>query len=116
MVLRRDDMADRKEEIGEVEVPEELESGQYSNAAYAHVSPFEVVIDFARVTPGSKRARVVTRVVMSPQHAKALMQMLRDQVEQYEKQIGALPALQAGTRESARQIGFKAPTGPAKED
>ena len=64
--------------------------GQYSNFLSINHSPMEFVLDFGRVTPGTEGARVHTRIVTSPQHAKAMLFALWENLQIYETNHGKL--------------------------
>ncbi|MCC7360431.1 MAG: DUF3467 domain-containing protein [Anaerolineales bacterium] len=69
-----------------LELPANLEPA-YSNFALISHSPSEFIFDFARALP-SQRARVVTRLVMTPLNAKLLLRALADNLARYEAQHG----------------------------
>jgi len=71
-----------------IELPEELAEGIYSNLAIISHSPQEFVIDFIRLVPGVPKAKVKARVVVTPEHAKRLMKALVDNIKRYEQQFG----------------------------
>jgi hypothetical protein len=72
-----------------LELPGNLEP-VYSNLALIAHSPTEIVIDFARILPGMPKARVVSRVVLTPLWAKALLRALGDNITKFEKQFGEI--------------------------
>jgi hypothetical protein len=49
-----------------------------------------LVIDYTRILPGVPKARVHARIVMTPQHAKLLLQALADNINKYEHQFGEI--------------------------
>jgi len=71
-------MADDKSKKYKVKVPEELESGTYSNAVSVHFNANEAVIDFAYVLPNAQEPtlRVVNRVNMSHKTAESFLKVL----------------------------------------
>src|SRR5271169_3719362 len=73
-----------------IELPEEMAEGIYSNLAIISHSPQEFVIDYIRVMPGVPKAKVKARVVVTPEHAKRLMKALIDNVKRYEAQFGTI--------------------------
>lgn len=73
-----------------IELPEEMSEGVYSNLAIISHSPQEFVIDFIRVMPGVPKAKVKSRVVVTPEHAKRLMKALADNIKKYEQQFGPI--------------------------
>lgn len=73
-----------------VELSEEVAEGIYSNLAIINHSPSEFVIDYIKVMPGMPKAKVKSRIVLTPQHAKRLLRALSDNVQRYEKQHGTI--------------------------
>ncbi len=67
--------------------PQEAE-GIYSNLAIITHSPAEFIIDFTRVTPGVPRARVHSRIIMTPQHFKMLLNAMKENMDRFESQYG----------------------------
>jgi hypothetical protein len=73
-----------------IELPEEIAEGMYSNLAVITHSNAEFVIDFVRIMPGVPKAKVKSRLILTPQHAKRLMKALADNVKKYEAQHGEI--------------------------
>jgi len=73
-----------------IELGEKEAEGIYSNLAIITHSPAEFVIDFTRVLPGVPKAKVHARIITTPQHAKLLLNALRDNIEKYEKTFGEI--------------------------
>lgn len=73
-----------------IELSEELAEGVYSNLAIITHSQSEFVTDFIQMMPGMPKARVRSRVVMSPQNAKRLMRALIENVQKYEQVNGVI--------------------------
>lgn len=83
--------------------------GTYSNVAFLHQSPSEFILDFARIMPGAPRAKVHSRVILTPQAAKGLLQLLEENVKRHEKQHGEIRLHRQG---AAQPIGFHPPSDP----
>jgi hypothetical protein len=60
----------------QIELSEEMAEGIYSNLAIITHSNSEFVIDFVRVMPGVPKAKVKSRIVLTPDHAKRLLMAL----------------------------------------
>jgi len=73
-----------------IELSEEIAEGIYSNLAIISHSPQEFVVDFVRVMPGVPKAKVKSRIVLTPEHAKRLMKALAENVKKYESQFGVI--------------------------
>ena len=54
----------------EIELSEEIAQGTYSNLAIISHSSSEFVLDFIRVVPGMPKAKVKSRIILTPDHAK----------------------------------------------
>ena len=73
-----------------LEVPKDLQ-GVYSNATLINAnSPSEIFIDFVQMVPGLTKAQVVSRIVMSPMHAKMLQRALGQNIAQFEQKHGEI--------------------------
>lgn len=84
-------MADEKQQHSmEIELDAEVAQGKYSNLAIISHSPSEFVLDFAAVLPGLKKAKVKSRIILTPEHAKALMLSLQENVARYERNLGEI--------------------------
>jgi hypothetical protein len=73
-----------------IELTEEVAEGVYSNLAMIAHSNSEFVIDFIRLMPGVPKAKVKARIVVTPDHAKRLLQALADNVKKYEETFGPI--------------------------
>ncbi len=78
-----------------IELPEEISEGTYSNLAIITHSPSEFVIDFVRMMPGVPKAKVKSRIILTPQHAKRLMKALIDNVKKFESMHGEIKDIDA---------------------
>jgi hypothetical protein len=71
-----------------IELSEEMAEGIYANLAMIAHSNTEFVIDFIRLMPGVPKAKVKSRIVMTPEHAVRFLQALKDNVERYQDSFG----------------------------
>ncbi|HCK22759.1 MAG TPA: DUF3467 domain-containing protein [Bacteroidetes bacterium] len=87
-------MSDQKEKAPtnqlNIELTEDVAEGVYSNLAIITHSNAEFVFDFIRVMPGVPKAKVKSRIVMTPQHAKRLLRALADNVAKFEATHGEI--------------------------
>ncbi len=85
-------MADSKKNQNQlnIELPEEVAEGVYSNLAIISHSHTEFVLDFIRIMPNVPKAKVKSRIVLTPPHAKRLMRALMDNVKKFENQFGPI--------------------------
>jgi len=87
-----------------VELREPEAEGIYSNWVMITYSPSEFVIDFGRILPGLPKTRVYSRIVMTPQHVKRLLEGLEKNVKSYEDKFGKIRVI--GGQEDQKEIGF----------
>jgi hypothetical protein len=73
-----------------IELPEEVAEGIYSNLAIISHSHSEFVVDFVRLMPNVPKAKVKSRIVLTPMHAKRLMKALAENVNKFEAQFGSI--------------------------
>ncbi len=73
-----------------IELSEEIAEGVYSNLAMIAHSNSEFVIDFIRLMPGVPKAKVKSRIVITPEHAKRLLAALKENIRKYEDTFGAI--------------------------
>ncbi len=79
----------------EIQLDEEIAQGVYANLAVVNHNESEFVVDFIFVQPQAPRAKVRSRVILSPQHAKRLVAALDENVGRYEQNFGEIaPVLQ----------------------
>ncbi len=73
-----------------IELNEQVAEGTYANLAIVAHSGAEFVVDFVRVMPGVPKAKVVSRIIMTPYHAKRLVQALQENIAKFEKAFGPI--------------------------
>ena len=73
-----------------IELNEEIAEGIYSNLAIISHSNSEFVIDFVKVMPGMPKAKVKSRILMTPEHAKRLLLALDDNIQKFEAKVGKI--------------------------
>lgn len=73
-----------------IELSEEVAEGVYANLAMIAHSNSEFVIDFIRLMPGVPKAKVKSRIVVTPEHAKRLLAALSDNINKYEAVHGPI--------------------------
>lgn len=98
-----------------VELGEQQAEGIYSNLAFISHTASEFILDFARLLPGSPKARVHARIIMTPQHVRALLGAMEQTIAKFEDQFGKIQM--QGQEGSARPIGFQVappPDAPAQ--
>ena len=87
---------ENKENQLNIELSEEIAEGIYSNLAIISHSTSEFVIDFIKVMPGMPKAKVKSRILMTPEHAKRLMLALQENINKFESVNGKVKDLSGG--------------------
>lgn len=77
-----------------IEVDEKTADGVYSNLAIINHSVSEFVVDFVSIMPGTPKARVKSRVILTPQHAKRLLKAMAENIHRYENTFGEIKELE----------------------
>ncbi|MBU0984641.1 MAG: DUF3467 domain-containing protein [candidate division Zixibacteria bacterium] len=93
--------------------PEEAE-GIYANLAMITHSPTEMILDFARIMPRSPKARVLSRIIMTPMHAKLLQKTLEDNIKKFEAQFGEIK-VHGQNQMGSKTIGFESGTNTEEQ-
>ena len=73
-----------------IEISDEVGEGIYSNLAIITHSPAEFIVDFVKMMPGVPKAKVKSRIILTPQHAKRLYKALKENVAKYESLHGEI--------------------------
>lgn len=73
-----------------IELDEKTAEGIYSNLAIINHSASEFVVDFVSIMPGAPKAKVKSRIVLTPQHAKRLVKALAENVHRFEAAHGEI--------------------------
>ena len=93
-----------------IELSDEISKGKYANLAMIAHSSSEFVIDFIQLMPGVPKAKVKSRIILTPQHAKRLMKALNENVTKFEGQHGQIKDLDSSNNVP---INFGGPTAQA---
>lgn len=85
-------MSEKEKKQGQIniELDEKIAEGTYANLAIINHSVSEFVVDFISMMPGTPKAKVKSRIILTPQHAKRLMKALSDNVHRFERAHGEI--------------------------
>ena len=85
-------MSDNNSQQGQIniELDEKIAEGIYSNLAIINHSHSEFVLDFVTLMPGVPKAKVKSRIILTPQHAKRLLAAIAENVQRFEKAHGEI--------------------------
>ena len=85
-------MSDNNQQQGQIniELDEKIAEGIYSNLAIINHSHSEFVLDFVTLMPGVPKAKVKSRIILTPQHAKRLLGAIAENIQRFEKAHGTI--------------------------
>jgi hypothetical protein len=84
------EMSDKNKNQINIELSEEVAEGIYSNLAIITHSHSEFVVDFVKLMPGVQKAKVKSRIILTPEHAKRLYKALQDNIKKFESVHGPI--------------------------
>jgi hypothetical protein len=73
-----------------VVLDDKIAQGEFVNFANIIHSPSEFIVDLGRVVPGRNEVRIYSRVIMTPLHAKQLLQALAQNISLFEQKFGEI--------------------------
>lgn len=85
-------MNDQNQNQGQIniELDEKTAEGIYSNLAIINHSASEFVLDYVCIMPGTPKAKVKSRIILTPQHAKRLLKAMGENIHRYELAHGEI--------------------------
>ncbi len=86
----------KKQQIN-IELPEDIAGGIYSNLAVINHSASEFIVDFINIMPGVPKAKVKSRIILTPQHAKRFLRALNDNIKRFESVHGPIKDFEQNT-------------------
>ena len=90
-----------------IQLDEKVSSGEYANFVVVTHSLAEFVMDFTRILPGVPKAKVHSRIIMAPPHAKTFLRALSDNINKFESKHGEIKMPTKG--EGFSSFGVKPP-------
>ncbi|RLD62528.1 MAG: DUF3467 domain-containing protein [Bacteroidetes bacterium] len=78
-----------------IELSEEMAEGIYSNLAIITHSHSEFIVDFIKMMPGAPKAKVKSRIILTPQHAVRLFKALKENIVKFERLHGEIKVSEA---------------------
>jgi len=79
-------MSDNIKELS-IELDADTAQGTYSNLVVINHSATEFILDFVNVMPGVERAKVRSRIILAPEHAKRMFHALQDNIRKYDEKF-----------------------------
>lgn len=98
---------DLKQQRINIELGEKEAEGTYANMVMIGHSPTEIIFDFIRIMPGMPKAKVQSRVIMTPAHAKMMNKTLTENLAKFEKQFGEIKVHGGPDALHGKNIGFE---------
>lgn len=95
-----------------IELTEDVAEGVYTNLAVITHSHTEFVIDFIKMMPGVPKAKVKSRIILTPQNAKRLFKALKDNISKFESINGTIKDTEGPTG-TPIPMNFGGPAGQA---
>ncbi len=86
-----------------IKLDEKVGEGVYSNFFMITNSAAEFILDFGRILPGLPEGKIYSRIILTPQHAKQLVESLQKNIDTYEKQNGEIKTVKKG---NDKTVGF----------
>ena len=74
----------------QIEVPADQMQGNYANLAVITHGPNDFFLDMILMAPNTPKARVQSRIIMTPENAKQLLYALKENVDKYEAHFGEI--------------------------
>ena len=82
--MEKNDLNPKQNQI-QIELTDEVAQGVYANLAVIAHSPSEFILDFIRIVPGTLKAKVQSRIILTPDNAKRLLSALQDNIRKFEE-------------------------------
>jgi hypothetical protein len=71
----------------QIELSENVAQGTYANLAIIAHSNSEFIIDFIRIMPGVPKAKVRSRIILTPDNARRLLLALQDNIRKFDELV-----------------------------
>ena len=102
---------EKKQNQIQIEVPNDELQGRYANLAVISHSPNDFVMDMIFVAPNTPKARVQSRIIMTPENAKQLLFAMKENIDKYEANFGEIRPRQMRNKDGI--MDFPLPKGQA---
>ena len=84
------EMDEQEQPTIRITLDDSVAQGEYINFANIIHSPSEFVIDLGRIVPGRTDVKVYSRAIMTPLHAKQLLEALAHNISMFEQKFGEI--------------------------
>jgi len=98
----------------QVNIDQDKIDAKYCDQAMISHNPFGFTLDFAQQIPQMRMIKILSRVAMSPEHAKAFLEALTENVKKYEEKFGEIELTKKMRDEAInpKKIGFQIQNQP----
>lgn len=90
-----------------INVDQDKIEAKFCDQVLMNNSAFGMTFDFIQQIPQMNTARVLSRIAMSPQHAKVFSDILAKGVKEYEEKFGEIKLTPSMKDEAEKKIGFQ---------
>ena len=97
----------------QIEVPADEMQGRYANLAVITHGPNDFFLDMILMAPNTPKARVQSRIIMTPENAKQLLIALNENIRKYEANFGEIKPRQPKGGVNDSIMDFPLPKGQA---
>ncbi|MBO5540129.1 MAG: DUF3467 domain-containing protein [Muribaculaceae bacterium] len=97
----------------QIEVPADEMQGRYANLAVITHGPNDFFLDMILMAPNTPKARVQSRIIMTPENAKQLLMALNENIRKYEANFGEIKPRQPKGGMNDGIMDFPLPKGQA---
>lgn len=73
-----------------LDITNDVAAGRYANLVLSNATSEEFILDFAMMQPGTHRAQVHQRIILSPRNAKRLSALIQRNVSEFESKFGII--------------------------
>jgi len=80
----------KQEQQINIELSPDIAIGTFSNFTIISHSQYEFVFDFITLLPGMPKGKVISRIIMTPAHAKKVLEILKTNIQKYESVFGTI--------------------------
>ena len=87
--------------------PDKIDA-KFCDQVLMNFGPYGFTYDFIQQIPQMKSARILSRISMSPQHAKIFSEIIANSIHKYEESFGEIKLTTKMKDEAEKKIGFQA--------
>ena len=88
MKKETDEKNEKNKKTLKIDIEESIAQGNYSNLNISNFNEEEFILDFGFIQPHTAKAQINSRIILSPQNAKRLAEMLSVNIKNYESKFG----------------------------